>query len=86
MLHRSPHHTPRPRLLPFPKYLLLGGHGLILLAAAEFVLRLRQGTSHDHFLYAEDFVGSVAAALIFLWLSALGLDLLYRHGGQSRRP
>ena len=82
----SPRPRARTRLLPFPAWLLAGGHGLILLASVEYYLRLQAGYSHEHLLYLEDFAHSVGSAAIFLWLTALGLDLLVRRYAPSPHP
>jgi hypothetical protein len=64
--------------------LLLGGHSLIFLALEDYALRLANTPSADTLLYSEHFAGSVSSALVILWMTILGLDLLERKHSRTR--
>ncbi|MBQ4113614.1 MAG: hypothetical protein IJD38_12535 [Clostridia bacterium] len=81
---RSRPHTSLPRLRPMAEGMLLGGHSLLLLALEDYILRFATGPSSDTLLYREHFAGAVSSALLLLWLTILGLDLLERRHGSTR--
>ena len=75
------HHLHLPRLRPMAEVLFLIGHVLLLLALEDYTLRLATPPSPEAVLYLEHFAGSVSSALMILWLTVLGLDLLERKHG-----
>ena len=73
------------RSIPSPPFLrsrarglFLGGHTLFLLAVEDMLLRLGESPSPEALLYLEHFTGSLASALVLLWLGILGMDLAER--------
>jgi hypothetical protein len=77
-------HPSLPRLRPMAEGLLLGGHSLLFLALEDYILRLANTPSSDTLLYPEHFAGSVSSALVILWMTILGLDLLERKHSRTR--
>ena len=76
--HSIPHpHPKNSPLRPWAFRFFLGGHALLLLSLADYLRRLAQGAA-EPLLYREHYAAAVGSALIFLWMTVLGFDLLER--------